>query len=320
MTLEIEHRIQFKYSDFISESWMEFWIEPKSTRQQIVRSFFLAVGPPTKVHTFTDWLGNTVHHFGIPKYHKEIEVLARSIVETQPAACNLEDLPTEPLHTEGFTTEKDFLLFGGPIKDSPSLLKFSSKLKSKSGEPVGKIAEEIAHLIENEITYNPVVTQYNSTVEDALKHKAGVCQDIAQIMIGLLRLKGVPARYVNGYLHVFREGEVASESHAWVEFLTPTGEWMPYDPTNQCVPDERYVVVAHGRNYDDVPPNKGVYRGSATEVLTASVRTSITERMAVNELRNSFGSLDLPVFAKIPSRAPQMIDDQARTQTQQQQQ
>lgn len=319
MTLEIEHRIRFEYSDFVSESWMEFWIEPKNTTQQTVRSFFLAVGPPTKVHTFTDWLGNTVHHFGIAKYHREIEVLARSVVETLPAPMSLHELPAGRIQGDALGRERDFLLFADPIADSPELREFAAQLQLKPDDPVGKVAIEIAQLIQDKIAYNPSVTQYNSTVADALSHRAGVCQDIAQIMIGLLRLKGVPARYVNGYLHVIREGKDASESHAWVEFLTPNGLWMPYDPTNRCVPDERYVVVAVGRSYDEVPPNKGVYRGNAKEVLTATVHTTETERMAVSELRSSIGTLDLPVYAKIPARTPQMIDDQASTQSQQQQ-
>ena len=101
---------------------------------------------------------------------------------------------------------------------------------------------------------------HDSTTEDFLKIDGGVCQDFAHLMLALLRLRQVPCRYVSGYLHVERKKREPSQSHAWVEFHSPTAGWVPFDPAHNRPVDDRYVVAGHGRHYDDVPPNKGIPR------------------------------------------------------------
>jgi transglutaminase-like putative cysteine protease len=111
----------------------------------------------------------------------------------------------------------------------------------------------------------PGVTGVNTSAAEAWEQGAGVCQDIAHVTIALLRGLGLPTRYVSGYLHPEREAElhrpVAGQSHAWVEYWA--GDWCGYDPTNRTRPDESHVVVGRGRDYDDVTPHKGIYRGVA---------------------------------------------------------
>lgn len=321
MYLDIEHRITFDYSDFISDSWMELRVEPKHTPYQNLRRFFLAVGPPSKVNSFQDWLGNNVHHFSVPSYHNKIEILARSIVETQSARFDFDQISPAGPETYPLGPNYNFLTFDGPIVDTPELRNLSKKIKHTPDTPVAQIVNELGLLVYNEIEYKPNVTEYHSTVVDALTKKAGVCQDIAQIMIGLLRLRGIPARYVSGYLDVTRKTEdKLAESHAWIEFLSPDQNWVPYDPTNQLFPNEKYAVVAHGRHYDDVPPNKGVFRGAAQETLTATVKTNLTHEPDESDFQETMGSLDVPVYSKIPTRTASVLDDQIADQAQQQQQ
>jgi transglutaminase-like putative cysteine protease len=132
------------------------------------------------------------------------------------------------------------------------------------------------------------VTYVGSTIEDLLDAGAGVCQDFAHLALVLLRRNGIAARYVSGYLFAPPEGheDVDSaevETHAWLEALVPPGEgggepqWVGIDPTNRCLAGERYVKIGHGRHYRDVPPIKGVYRGTATARLDASVRMHRTD-------------------------------------------
>ena len=321
MYLDIEHRITFDYSDFISDSWMEIRVEPKQTKHQVLRRFFLAVGPPSKVNTFQDWLGNNVHHFSVPSYHNKIEIVARSIVETQAASFEFDQISPANSEVYPLGPNYDFLTFDGPIIDTPAMRALGKKVKHKPDTPVAQIVNDLGKIVHQEIKYKPNVTEYHSTVVDALTKKAGVCQDIAQIMIGLLRLRGIPARYVSGYLDVDHDkNDRLAESHAWIEFLSPDQTWVPYDPTNQLFPNEKYAVVAHGRNYDDVPPNKGVFRGSAEETLEATVRTNLTQEPDETEYKETMGSLDVPVYAKIPTRTASVLDDQIADQAQQQQQ
>src|SRR5207245_2600921 len=130
--------------------------------------------------------------------------------------------------------------------------------------------------------YQKDVTRYDSTTEDFLKLGQGVCQDFAHLMLGWLRLSGIPCRYVSGYLHVDRRKREPSQSHAWVEFHAPSAGWVAFDPTHGRSVDERYVVVGHGRHYDDVPPNKGIYRGTARETLAAEVYTRLVTGTAID--------------------------------------
>ena len=131
----------------------------------------------------------------------------------------------------------------------------------------------------------------------------------------------MPCRYVSGYLHVERKKREPSQSHAWVELYSATAGWVPFDPTHNRVVDERYVVVGHGRHYDDVPPNKGIYRGVARETLKAQVSTEVVPGKTVSTLREDFRHIDLPVFREVPARPPDRavsaVDDMSAQQQQQ---
>jgi transglutaminase-like putative cysteine protease len=156
--------------------------------------------------------------------------------------------------------------------------------------------------IHGAFAYQKDVTRFDSTTEDFLKLGAGVCQDFTHLMLGVLRLMGIPCRYVSGYLHVTTKRAEPAQSHAWIEFWSPGSGWVSYDPTHDREIDERYVVVAHGRSYDDVPPNKGIYRGNASETLRAEVRTALTPKRAGLPPQESTEVIEIPVFKEIPAR------------------
>jgi transglutaminase-like putative cysteine protease len=128
---------------------------------------------------------------------------------------------------------------------------------------IGEQAAALGTHLHDTFDYQQNVTRFDSTTDDSLKLGKGVCQDFAHLMLGFLRLRGIPCRYVSGYLHVERTSKTPSQSHAWIEFWTPAAGWVAFDPTHNQSPDERYVVVGHGHSYDDVPPNRGIYRGGA---------------------------------------------------------
>jgi transglutaminase-like putative cysteine protease len=168
--------------------------------------------------------------------------------------------------------------------------------------------------------YQKDVTKVDSTTEDFLKIGAGVCQDFAHLMLGLLRLSGVPCRYVSGYVHVERKRREPSQSHAWIEFWTRSHGWVPFDPTHDRPVDERYVVVGHGRSYDDVPPNKGIYRGLARETLHAEVHTQPSTARALPQLSSETRKIPLQTFREAPARRPVSVAVPVADEQQQQQQ
>ena len=189
------------------------------------------------------------------------------------------------------------------MRNSAALRKFAQAVSRRRGRaPSASRSAPTAGTSATHFTYQKNVTRYDSTTDDFLQLEAGVCQDFTHLMLGLLRLRQIPCRYVSGYLHVeAREGE-AAQSHAWIEFYSPIAGWVPFDPTHNREIDERYVVVGHGRHYDDVPPNKGIYRGNADETLTREVDTRPSADKAISALYEEMEHIDVPVYQEIPER------------------
>src|SRR5207237_3304336 len=121
MHLQVEHRLAFVYDTFISESFLELRVQPKTTPLQAVASFELAVGPPTSVHRYRDWNDNLTHHFTITKFHDRIEVSTRSLVETRLPSVAIGSLTERPAADAPSYALRDFLAFGGPVKLTPTL-------------------------------------------------------------------------------------------------------------------------------------------------------------------------------------------------------
>jgi transglutaminase-like putative cysteine protease len=195
----------------------------------------------------------------------------------------------------------DWLFLEGPLRPTPRLRRFAGGLDVPRRAPLGEQVRALGAAIAQAFEYRKNVTRYDSTTDDFLRLRAGVCQDFTHLMLALLRLRGIPCRYVSGYLHVERTTEPA-QSHAWIELYSPSAGWIPFDPTHNREIDERYVVVAHGRHYDDVPPNKGIYRGNASETLRAEVLTQVTSGKGIVDLHEEIRQIDLPVFQEPPER------------------
>jgi len=142
-------------------------------------------------------------------------------------------------------------------------------------DPV-EAAEEIASRVRSRVSYMAGATGVRTSAQEAWDQGQGVCQDMAQVTVALLRAAGLPARYVSGYLHADPAAEpgqtVLGESHAWVEYWA--GSWLPLDPTSGAAVRERHVVVARGRDYVDIPPLKGIYHGAPTSALDVTVEVT----------------------------------------------
>lgn len=302
MFLDVQHHLWLEYDEFIRESFIELRLQPKNTQTQTVASFVLAAGPPTRISRYRDWNDNVVHHFAVTQYHDRLEVQSRSLVETRLppfALATIED--AGPL--SGLSHDlRDWLFVDGPLHRTPRLEEFAAGIDVPVRAPLGEQVRRLSAAMAGAFAYRKNVTRYDSTTEEFLTLRAGVCQDFTHLMLALLRLRGIPCRYVSGYLHVERSALEPAQSHAWIEFYSPRAGWVPFDPTHDREVDERYVVVAHGRHYDDVPPNKGIYRGNARETLRAEVRTQVTASKGVVDLHEEIRQIDLPVFQEPPER------------------
>jgi transglutaminase-like putative cysteine protease len=302
MDLTVEHRLIFEYDGYISESFLELRVQPKAVPHQTVHAFSRGVGPLTRVYRYADWHENLVHHFNVTRYHNRIEVLSRSLVTTHPAGPALEAVTDPAAPGELTHPYQDYLCLEGPVRPSPALRKFQRSLTAPRGARLGELVRATGAQIHARFTYQKDVTRFDSTTDEFLNLGAGVCQDFTHLMLGTLRLMAIPCRYVSGYLHVASARAEPAQSHAWIEFWSPACGWVAYDPTHDREIDERYVIVGHGRSYDDVPPNKGIYRGNARETLRAEVRTAPAPRRPSMAPPDPAEVIEIPVFKEIPAR------------------
>jgi transglutaminase-like putative cysteine protease len=299
MLLKVTHTTDLSYSDLISESIMELRMCPRQEQDQHRLSFNLAIGPRTAVTSYFDWLGNSVHAFTVNKFHRQIRIVATSVVETQRFRIDADDFPDSwPLDSSKFDYDTwDFLNFSGPICDSPALRELANQVSAKEGESLGKIANRMLELIHGGFAYQRGLTNAASPITDVLEHKAGVCQDFTHLMIGLSRALGIPARYVSGLVHPDREKYKGfTQTHAWCELFFPSVGWIGFDATNHCTVSQNFVKVAVGRDYRDVPPNKGVYRGKAVESIAVAVHSDELDAIPQSLAAERIESLPIDMF------------------------
>jgi transglutaminase-like putative cysteine protease len=280
MLLKITHETELNYTDPIVESVVELRMFPRQESLQHRLSFELKLHPYSAVHSYFDWLGNTVHTFTVNRVHKQIKIVATSVVETERQTIMPESLPdTWPLAENHDYRLWDYLQFGGPVVDSPELADLARELQPRPGIRIGELGQRMIRLINMRFAYETGITTSASPVTETLRHRKGVCQDFTHLMIALARHLKIPARYVSGLLHpddTDRERfRGYTQTHAWCELHFPSTGWIGFDPTNSCVAGENFVKVAVGRDYHDIPPNKGLYRGSATENIGVTVKTDV---------------------------------------------
>lgn len=285
MYYSIRHLTKFLYSNPVSESMMETRMHPRSDANQRCLTFHLSVSPRCRVFSYRDHLANHVHHFDIPGQHRQLVIVAESLVEVQPATPVPSFLaPDAWAELDSMVEQGDFwemLLPSEFAAPTPALDAFAAQLDVRRRDDPLMLLHELNERMYRHFDYVPKSTKADSPIDLALATSAGVCQDFAHIMITLVRSKlRIPCRYVSGYLHHGRSDHDRSEqsaTHAWIEALIPQLGWVGFDPTNLLVAGDRHIRTAIGRDYADVPPTHGIFRGRANSELTVAVRVTQSE-------------------------------------------
>lgn len=285
MHYSIRHITRFRYSAAVRESVMELRMQPRSEGPQALRSFQIATNPRAQLYAYTDHLGNAVYHFNVLREHSELRIETQALVEmtAQPAlAENADALEWDRYNRYNLSAEQFDLLEPSKFAHmSPALGQFmkARALEKPDGDALGAL-KQLSRTVHDCFDYESGITQVHSPIDDALKAGRGVCQDFAHIMIAVARSWGVPARYVSGYLHHRGKGKDRSgedATHAWVEAYLPSMGWIGFDPTNDILAGERHIRVALGRDYADVPPTRGTFKGAAESELAISVSVQPTQ-------------------------------------------
>lgn len=275
----IRHLTRFRYKDPVSESIMETRMHPRSDHSQHCLSFSLSVSPRCRVFSYRDHYGNIVQHFDIPGDHDQLVIVAESLVEQQVQMDVPAFLAPDAWNAlDAMVTEGDYgemLLPSTFAIPTPALLEMARKLNVVRRDDPLMVVHELNKSIYDYFEYVPRSTRVDSPIDEAIATHRGVCQDFAHTMIALLRHIGIPARYVSGYLYRSREDHDRSTpdaSHAWVEVLLPHLNWVGFDPTNDLIAFNRHIRTAVGRDYADVPPTHGVFRGKTESELYVAVQ------------------------------------------------
>lgn len=302
MLLQVRHLIRYQYDEAVRESVMEVWMQPAKRSGQRLISFELELDPVAQLFSYADTFDNAVYHFDIPHPHERLTIVSRSAVETEAPVCLPEGLDRgewDRLKSDFVKGENfDFLHPHGYAGPSAALDAFVAEknLDELRGLNPLRTVRELSHAIYESFGYEAGVTRADSPIDDVLKTRKGVCQDFAHVMIAICRQWGIPARYVSGYLFTDRKAGDRSDpdaTHAWVEVFLPTLRWIGLDPTNDILAGERHIACSVGRDYRDVPPSRGVYKGEAESELTVGVT-----------VRKARAALSEPEFLRISQAGP----------------
>jgi transglutaminase-like putative cysteine protease len=320
MLLQIRHLTQYRYAAPVRESVMELWMQPQKTSRQRLINFDLSIDPAAQTFSHIDVYGNVVHHFDIPQSHDLLTIRASATVETserQPLPDALDMGEWDRLKSPSLLGDNyDFLQPHGFAIPTERLAAFVAERKLDElvkSDPLTAV-RTLSLALYGSFAYVTGVTEADSPIDLALAARKGVCQDFTHIMIAICRSWGIPARYVSGYLFTDSQGDRSSPdaTHAWVEVFLPSLRWVGFDPTNNSLAGERHIAVAVGRDYNDVPPSRGVYKGDSESDLFVAV--------SVGRAKSALIEPELRRASRAPSPADRRRELNLMREQQQQQQ
>jgi transglutaminase-like putative cysteine protease len=291
MRLQITHETRYDYLPAVETAQHMAYLQPVNTRHQQLLSHSLQISPtPAQIRQTQDVFGNTRCFFSLQSPHTVLKVVAHSVVETRTRPIPLSRISWEQTrelfrYQSGgqFDAATEFV-FASPFVPKQAEFAAYARPSFTPGISVLAAAQDLMRRIHTDFIYESQSTQVNTPALQALAQRKGVCLDFAHIMIACLRVMGIPARYVSGYLLTQpAPGTVkltgSDASHAWaavyVPDLPPGERWCDLDPTNNRAgwhsPGEDYVTLATGRDFADVSPIRGVIHGGASHTLSVGV-------------------------------------------------
>ncbi len=276
-TLRIVHRTGYEYPDGATASYNQVRMTPRSSHEQLVMHNRVEISPTAWLNTYKDYWGTTVTNFEVHERHDQLRVTSTSTVDVERPCVDPPGISWEEVRAPDVTDRHAEMLQITPRTEPGTELRGRLRELRREAATPGDLARAVSRLVHDEVAYVSGSTNVHTRAQEAWAERAGVCQDMAHLMIGALRTEWVPARYVSGYLMPVKNPEEGTtykgESHAWVEYWD--GAWTAMDPTNDCVPGEHHVEVAKGRDYGDVSPLQGIFTGRGTSAMFVSVELTL---------------------------------------------
>ncbi|WP_027963675.1 transglutaminase family protein [Halalkalibacillus halophilus] len=279
MKYQIEHINKFHYENNVDQSMNHIRLKPKTDECQRLLTYRTDISPESVIKEYVDLWGNTVETFFIPEMHDKLEVKTSSVVSIQRSPF---------IHRVEYSPEMRNIYHSKLFRDHYLAYLNQTSYTYLEQEQVDKVvnivgdnsnpvefALNVMNYVYTNYAYDTEATHVNTFAQEGIDLHGGVCQDFAHVMIGILRANLIPARYVSGYLYVGEDSALVGDAatHAWVEVMVPGIGWCGLDPTNNVEALENHIRVGTGRDYNDVSPVQGVYRGGGQ---TLDVKVSCT--------------------------------------------
>ncbi len=287
MQFEILHTTDYRYTVPAIEAYLETRLTPPNTAAQTVKEHAIVIHPELPTSEYTDSFGNETNFFSHTLRHNRLLIEHRALVETWPMKLPEGSLaiPVAEARQVVASGTIDFFAYLQPSFAVPLGGEAAKWVRRffPPGEPLGQSLQALNESIYEKFAYRPGTTTNRTPLADVWKHRRGVCQDFAHVMLSVLRTAGLPARYVCGYIETdppkLRPGQTRTRrlvgsvaTHAWVEVLVPGMEWVALDPTNKQWCGERHVAVSYGRDSGDAAPVRGTFKGSGSQQMKVRVK------------------------------------------------
>jgi len=260
----------------------------QSAEQEILQHEIVITDHP-EIFTYTDYWGNKIGTFNLLRPHRELTIESKLLIRT----LSPEQIP---LPSDTFAKDVEAIAYNDlhllelervSRIDSVNQMEQYVQLLNQPGKNIRLVVEDTCRFIFTEFTYIKGITTIESTVDEILEKKAGVCQDFAHVMLELLRMMGIPSRYVSGYICPNKNGmRGEGATHAWVEAYIPGYGWAGIDPTNNVWATNHHVKLAVGRDFTDCTPVKGTFKGPARQSLSVYVSVGYEDGETFEELTN----------------------------------
>jgi transglutaminase-like putative cysteine protease len=253
-------------------------------RQRLTQKHLLVTPPPGETGTGPDFFGNDATLVVHDAPHEQMTIAMRAQVEViersgdLDVSAGLSDLPAEidALHTLAPASPHHFLGPSPRVPADDAMAAYAAALVVPRMTARGAL-ETVGRALHADMTFDPRATTVDTPAAAAFAARRGVCQDFTHIMIACLRSLGIPAGYVSGFLRTEPPPgqprlDGADAMHAWVRaWCGSDAGWVEYDPTNAVFPGLDHIVVAVGRDYDDIAPVQGILRTAGANLVSQSV-------------------------------------------------
>lgn len=264
MRLTVDHVTTYRYEQPVRSVAQSHRLTPSVCEGQRTHDWEVLVSDGTPGGAFRDGAGDRVQGWTVAGPVEMVTVTVRGTVETFDTAGVLRG------HREAVAP--GCYLRSTPATEPDAALAALAGSVQAGGQL--ELAHALSAAVSDAVTYRPGVTHAHTSAAEALALGEGVCQDHAQVLAAVARLRGIPARYVSGYLFATEDGTPHEAAHAWAELHIPGLGWVGFDPANRCCPDTRYIRLGSGFDAHDAAPIRGIARGmkgASSEVMDVAV-------------------------------------------------